>query len=356
MTKEHRFPYEWRLSDGYPAKGIENHQSTVFDTFVCGGGASMGLKLAGYHHLGGVELDEKVAAIYKTNHNPEHLYTMDMRDFNILEDLPKGLYALDLLAQSPPCSVFSRAGARDNAYGKKKVFREGQKLQTLDDLVFVACDTVKKLRPKCYIIENSGDIVKSNGRCYARRIVDRLLSYGYTSQVFSLNAARMGVPQSRERVFFVGHDTTYALPRLSLSFDEQPIYFGEFMEHDAVKPRLSNFQQSLWEQRMPSDMSFGDIIMRLQGRYSMCNCKIFHSDRILGTIAAGTSYATYDYPRQLTEREIILASTFPLDYRYGSLSDLRFYCGMAIPPVMMANISYEIYLQWIRLIKEKYKE
>lgn len=348
---EHRFSYEWRLSDGYPAKGIESHGSTVFDTFVCGGGSSMGLKLAGYHHLGGVELDEKVAAVYKANHSPEHFYTMDVRDFNKLTDLPEELYSLDLFSTSPPCSTFSRAGDLEKAYGKRKRFAEGQKLQTLDDLVFVACDTIAILQPKTFIMENSGDIIKSNGASYAKRIVDKLMRTGYVVQVFSLNAANMGVPQARERVFFIGHKAEYKLPRLTLDFHEPYIYFGEFMEHDAVTPRLSAFQQGLWERRIPSDMSFGDIIMRLQGRYSMCNSKIYHSDRVVGTLAAGTSYAVYDYPRQMTEREIMLAGTFPLDYKYKTLSDLRFLVGMAVPPVMMAQISYEVWRQWISKIR-----
>ena len=133
---DHRFPYEWRMSDGYPAKGIENHGCTAFGAFVCGGGSTMGCKLAGYDHLGGVELDPKIAAVYRENHHPKHLYTMDVRDFNRLDDLPEELFHLDLLELSPPCSTFSLAGSRDKAWGKEKRFDEGQKLQTLDDLVF----------------------------------------------------------------------------------------------------------------------------------------------------------------------------------------------------------------------------
>lgn len=132
----HRFPFKWYLKDGYPAKGIEPHNSKVFGTFICGGGSSMGYKLAGFHHLGGVELDPKVAETYKLNHHPEHLYNMDIREFNELQDLPAELYQLDLLDGSPPCSTFSTAGSRDKAWGKEKRFSEGQKLQTLDDLVF----------------------------------------------------------------------------------------------------------------------------------------------------------------------------------------------------------------------------
>ena len=50
----HLFPYRWSLADGYPAKGITYHGRKVFGTFICGGGSTMGYKLAGYHHLGGV--------------------------------------------------------------------------------------------------------------------------------------------------------------------------------------------------------------------------------------------------------------------------------------------------------------
>lgn len=93
----------------------------------------MGSELAGYHHLGGVELDPSIAAIYKQNHHPEHLYIEDIRDFNNRTDLPEELYQLDILDGSPPCSTFSMAGKREKAWGKEKQFAEGQKMQRLDD-------------------------------------------------------------------------------------------------------------------------------------------------------------------------------------------------------------------------------
>ena len=192
--EEHRFPYKWYLKDGYPAKGIEPHNSSVFGTFICGGGSSMGYKLAGFHHLGGVELDPEVAKVYKQNHHPEYLYNMDIREFNELQDLPAELYQLDLLDGSPPCSTFSTAGSRDKAWGKEKRFAEGQKLQTLDDLVFVYCDTILKLRPKCFLLENVSGIIKGNAKSYTKRICQYLQQNGYTVQVFCLNAATMGVP------------------------------------------------------------------------------------------------------------------------------------------------------------------
>lgn len=166
---EHLFPYEWRLSDGYPAKGIKHHGKKVFGTFICGGGSTMGYKLAGFDHLGGVELDPKVAAIYKANHHPQYLYVEDIRDFNKRKDLPAELYQLDLLDGSPPCSTFSTAGSREKAWGKEKHFAEGQKLQRLDDLVFVYCDTIAKLKPKVCLIGKCFGIGKRQWQSLCKR-------------------------------------------------------------------------------------------------------------------------------------------------------------------------------------------
>lgn len=78
MTSEHLFPYKWNLTDGYPAKGIKKNNLNVFGTFICGGGSSMGYKLAGFNHMGGVEIDPKVSDVYKANHNPKYLIGMSV--------------------------------------------------------------------------------------------------------------------------------------------------------------------------------------------------------------------------------------------------------------------------------------
>ena len=93
----HNFNYKWNIKDGYPqGVGVKNDLK-VFGTFINGGGSTMGYKLSGFTHLGGVEIDPQVADIYKTNHNPKYLYVEDIREFNKREDLPKELYELDIL-------------------------------------------------------------------------------------------------------------------------------------------------------------------------------------------------------------------------------------------------------------------
>lgn len=102
----------------------------------------MGYKRAGFKVLGNVEIDPKINRMYVENNHPKYNFNMDLREFNNRDDLPEELYHLDILDGSPPCTSFSMAGVRVKMWGKEKKFREGQKMQTLDDLFFVFLDTV----------------------------------------------------------------------------------------------------------------------------------------------------------------------------------------------------------------------
>jgi DNA (cytosine-5)-methyltransferase 1 len=62
-----------------------------------------------------------------------------------------------------------------------------------------------KVTAKVFILENVKGIIQGNAKAYSKAIVKKMQEAGYTVQVFCLNAASMGVPQKRERVFFIGH-------------------------------------------------------------------------------------------------------------------------------------------------------
>lgn len=349
----HKFPYRWRIADGYPAAGIQPHGCRVFGTFICGGGSTMGYKLAGFKHLGGVEIDPKIAEIYRQNHHPKHLFIQDLRKFNEREDLPPELYELDVLDGSPPCSTFSMAGSREKAWGKEKVFREGQAKQTLDDLVFVYCETIAKLRPRVCLLENVSGLVKGNARSYCRRIVKRLDDAGYRVQVFLLNASIMGVPQHRQRTFFLGVRKEFGwLPKLTIDVNEPLIKFGEVIDDTDQSRNMSEREYSVWLKRKPADNRFADIMLREYGKNIYFNSKIEKRDRVCSTMCAADANFTYDYPRRLNAVERILCSSFPTDYQ-ATTKDIPFLTGMSVAPVQMAHIADAIYNQWLKPINER---
>jgi hypothetical protein len=137
---KHRFPYEWTLKDA----NFTKDKGKVFICFACGGGSSMGYKLAGFDVTGHNDIDKKMIEVYKANHNPKYSFLESITTFAKRKDLPKELYELDILDGSPPCSSFSMAGNRGKDWGKEKVFSEGQKLQVLDTLFFDFIDLAKE--------------------------------------------------------------------------------------------------------------------------------------------------------------------------------------------------------------------
>lgn len=305
----------------------------------------MGYKLAGYEHLGGVELDSAVAAVYKHNHHPKYLYNMDIRDFNNLSDLPDELYNLDVLDGSPPCSTFSTAGSREKAWGKEKHFAEGQKKQRLDDLVFIYCDTIEKLKPKVCWLENVSGLLKGNAKAYAKEIVKRITDIGYRVQVFLLDASTMGVPQRRQRCFFIGLRQDYQLPRLVLNFNEKPIFFKEIKDNTG-KPITGTKTLYAWQHKIPQDKDIGDTNKRLFGKESNFNTKYIKDDEIAKTIPTSMNIH-YSEPLEMSDTEIKKMSTFPSDYQADNINWL---CGMSVPPVMAAQIANQIYIQWLSKI------
>ncbi len=336
-----KFNYKWYLKDSY---NLPKNNLNVFGTFICGGGSTMGYKLAGYNHLGGVEIDKKIANVYKLNHNPKYLFIEDLREFNKRNDLPEELYNLDILDGSPPCSNFSMAGNREKDWGKKKHFKEGQAKQVLDDLVFVYCDTINKLKPKVAILENVKGIITGNAKLYSKEIVKRLNDYGYSVQIFLLNAATMGVPQKRERVFFIGHKKEYNLPKLKLEFNEKAVTFGECRDEFGSN-KISDERKMLLSKAIKTDTNISNINERLFNKVSGFNAGIVHDEQVKGTIISTELDYRYFDKMQLSKNDYCVCGTYPLDYNFKNIEP-KYLIGMSVPPVMMAQISYQIYLQW----------
>jgi len=340
---KHRFNYKWNLADGYP----ESNGLKVFGTFICGGGSTMGYKLAGFEHLGGVEIDPPIANVYKANHNPKYLYIEDIRDFADRTEFPEDLYDLDILDGSPPCSSFSMAGNREKDWGKEKKFREGQTVQRLDDLFFDYIKLAKKLQPKVIIAENVKGLLQGNAKVYVRKIRAALEDAGYKVQLFLLNAASMGVPQKRERVFFICQRNDLNYPKLEIIFKENNINFKEFDEGNIKTKRVTKGQIDYW-----NIAKEGEAFSKYHPKGHLFGASKVHRNKPLNTIigSGGTKAYHYLYPRELSTNELIYGSTFPLDYNFKKI-DPKYLMGMSVPPIMTAQIATEINSQWFKYKK-----
>jgi DNA (cytosine-5)-methyltransferase 1 len=353
----HRFPYEWTLADAKFTKD----KGTVFSCFACGGGSTMGYKLAGFDVLGCNEIDPKMIEAYKVNHNPKYAYLEPIQTFKLRKDLPKELYNLDILDGSPPCSSFSMAGNREKDWGKEKKFREGQAEQVLDNLFFDFIDLAKELQPKVVVAENVSGLMMGSAKDYVKRIYTEFKNAGYQLRIepYLLDASTMGVPQKRRRVFFIALrndlapkfmeqvDMFQSAPKLELNFNEPKIPFKK-----ASRPNDFRFDSKYFEkwQQIELGKSLGDYQKSGFGAIKV------HPDFPCPTICANQrkrSMSGLLHPsecRSLSDIEFCLCGTYPKDYSFLNEKNENFVgyiIGMSVPPVMIANIATEIFNQWI---------
>lgn len=348
-----KFPYRWTLANA----NFTKNKGKVFSCFACGGGSTMGYKLAGFDVLGCNEIDPKMIEAYKVNHKPKYAYLEPIQEFKLREDLPKELYELDILDGSPPCSSFSMVGNRGEDWGKEKKFREGQAEQVLDTLFFDFIDLAKKLQPKVVIAENVKGLLLGDARSYVSRIYEEFDAAGYIVQHWLFDASTMGVPQKRERVFFVALrkdlaepflepiDMFTMAPKLKLEFNEKPIFFGEIQ--DCEGRNLSENMTKIWEARQNGDGGMLQANVRLTGNQSYFSQQYLYKNKVANTLTSHEdSLVLFDAPKYTSKQEACSIGTYPQDYEFCGQKP-HYMIGMSVPPVMTAQIASQVFEQWL---------
>ncbi|MCA0211241.1 MAG: DNA (cytosine-5-)-methyltransferase [Proteobacteria bacterium] len=168
---------------------------TALSLFAGCGGLSLGFDWAGYAIKGFLELDEGLRSIYRANFvsSVELGGDISLLDEEKIEHAAKDLGSIDLIIGGPPCQGFSLSGKRAVNDPRNTLFR--------DYLRFVdVC------RPRVAVLENVRLLssMKSPNGGYVRDEIQReFAARGYRVERFAVNAKNFGVPQHRERLFFI---------------------------------------------------------------------------------------------------------------------------------------------------------
>lgn len=355
--KKHKFNYDWSIVNTEFTKD----KFKVFSCFSCGGGSSFGYKLAGGDVIGCNEIDARMMSSYIKNHNPKYPFLESISTFKNRKDLPKELYELDILDGSPPCSSFSMCGNREEDWGKEKKFKEGQSKQVLDTLFFDFIDLAKELQPKVVIAENVKGLLMGAAKKYVNAIGKAFDDAGYYVEKWLLNAKNMGVPQKRERVFFVAirkdlavkfdscTDLFNPMPGLNMNFKEKPITFGEIYEPNAKQGvyKVPPAYAKAWEYRKFGDNDLSCTMGREFNRpNSFFSVNYIYKHKIVNTITGAEKNVLFDECRGLTLSELFKAGSWPSDYDFGE-NIPTYIIGMSVPPVVMAQIATRVYNEWL---------
>lgn len=154
----------------------------AIDLFCGAGGASLGLKRAGFDVLGFDKWDLAVES-HRANGMPAEVADLNIHDWS-------GTKPPALLWASPPCQPFSSAGKNAGRWDDRDGFPAYLR-------------ALKALQPLVTIMENVRGLTFKKHRPYLDAIVASIEDLGYTAEWRVLNSADFGVPQTRQRTFIV---------------------------------------------------------------------------------------------------------------------------------------------------------
>ncbi len=172
----------------YDNKNKMASKKLKFIDFCAGiGGGRLGLENLGMKCVGFSEIDKYSEYTYRMFFgNEEKNYG------NLMRIDPKNLPDFDLMIAGFPCQTFSVAGKRKGMEDKR-----GQ-------IIYGLIKIMKEKNLPFFILENVKGLVNHDGGDTLKTILKELDEAGYKVYSEVLNSLNLGVPQMRERIYFVG--------------------------------------------------------------------------------------------------------------------------------------------------------
>ena len=331
--------------------------------------------MAGFNIVAGIDFDKDSVDTFKHNFPNADAICTDLMVYT--EDKIKKYFAgmqIDVIVGGPPCQGFSNANRWQN-----------EKSDPRNKLFFEYLRFVKVLKPRIVVIENVKGILSSNNGYAAKKIVALLMKLGYQCDSKILNAADYGVPQNRERTFFVAvkqsskadifqWDKIEKLERINVKeaiselykFDNlssripiisaQPktnyqVYLrhknNELHNHEPVYPakltqeRISNVPQGGNWQDIPKKLFKNNRT----NRHSSAFKRLSEKDQSV-TIDTGNAHSNYFHPiynRIPTVREAARIQSFQDNFIFkGSRTSQYRQVGNAVPPLLAKALAKAI--------------
>lgn len=340
----------WTCAAGYhpPVPAM-----TCVDLYAGAGGATQGLRNAGFAVVGAVENDPNAAASYAKNHVGVVLAERDSREvcpYSLRRVLGLRRGELDLLKACPPCQGFSSL-----ARGPGDAAR--------DDLVLDVARFVDEFLPKAILLENVPGL-QADRRLTA--LGEHLEAGGYALRRYRVDATTFGVPQRRKRLIVLAlSGAGVELPDrledgLPATFDRALVTAGQALARlertSAPNDPLDRHRRSnpTVQARIAAVPVNGTRFDLPREHWLECHTRIGENDK--GVRNAGASYGrvradapaptmttrcttpacgSFIHPtlhRGLTLREAAILQTFPLRYSFvGGYESIERQIGNAVP-------------------------
>ena len=166
--------------------------NNIIDLFCGCGGLSKGFEMAGFNTVLAIDFWKDAVETFNNNHKNKVAICDDVSKISndFLDDFTKKNKITGIVG-GPPCQGYSTVGKRDINDDRNYLYLQ-------------YCRIVEKVKPEFFVLENVKGLLTLNNGKFKEDIVERFTKLGYIVDYKILNSADYGVPQNRNRVFFVG--------------------------------------------------------------------------------------------------------------------------------------------------------
>ena len=327
------------------------------ELFAGAGGLALGLEMAGFEHIGLVELDRSAAETLKLNRPNWNVLCEDIEvvaSRDLEQEFGVKKYELELLSGGAPCQSFSYAGKRLG-------------LEDVRGTMFYHYATfLNKLKPKMFLFENvRGLLTHDKGKTF-KTIFDIFEEQGYKVSYSILNALDYGVAQKRERLIVIGIRNDLA-DKIKFTFPkkhEKRLVLGDVLKNvpESECAKYSKEKEEIFK-LVPAGGYWKDIDQNIAKKY-MKSCWFMDGGRtgILRKLSFDEPSLTVLTTPQMKQterchptetrpfsvRENARIQSFPDEWEFvGTMASKYKQIGNAVP----CNLAKEIGIQIIEALK-----
>ena len=334
--------------------------NNIIDLFCGCGGLSKGFEMAGFNTVLAIDFWKDAVETFNNNHKNKAAICDDVAKISndFLDDFTKKNKITGIVG-GPPCQGYSTVGKRDINDDRNYLYLQ-------------YCRIVEKVKPEFFVLENVKGLLTLNNGKFKEDIVERFTKLGYIVDYKILNSADYGVPQNRNRVFFVGiKNKKFKFPKEKL---KKVTTYEAISDLTSYEDKYTTSAQTSYQKNMrgnnkqlknneftvhtektidviskiPDGGKITDLpkefweIRKYNKAFQRMNSKLQSN-----TIDTGhRNYFHYSENRIPTVRESARIQSFPDNFIfYGSRTSQYKQVGNAVPPLLANAIAIEIMKQ-----------
>lgn len=278
---------------------------TFFDFCSGIGGGRLGLEMSGLQCVGYSDTARLAPITYRLMHE-----TINEKNYGNLKRIKTDtLPQFDLLIAGFPCQTFS-------VMGRKEGFSD-----TRGQIIFHLVRILSEVKPSCFILENVKGLVTHDKGNTLKIILKELDEAGYDVTYNVLSSIDHGVPQMRQRVYFIGINKDLQKDITKFQWPD-PVPKPSLSKYLIDDKKASEERLEILEYYLNNPTNFGKYkindLLKMEGMIldtRMNDLRIY--EERCPTLRAqrdGILYVKNHEIYQLTGYEALLLQGFPIEY------------------------------------------